>query len=269
MLVCNAGKIILPLIVLFLPTIGVSGDVPSDDQSPSAGKITVVEQTGKRLPLAARFVDEDGNDVTIGSLIDKPTILLPIYFTCPNSCSINLANLAQAMQRMKLRAGRDYRAIALSFDDRETPDDARRAKRNYLKLLDEDFPEDQWRFVTGSRQSIDAVLDAIGFSYKALADGTFIHPSMLAVLGEDGTIIKYVYGTFIAGDVELGVAEAVKGVPATSIKRFLDYCFNYDPAAGGSVFQTVKLLILAAFGAGLVFFFVRFLRHKGAGERRG
>jgi protein SCO1 len=264
---CRTGYLGVVL-ALLLSTVMMTRAAESVDEAAPAGTISVVERTGTVLPLSVGFLDEDGSEVTIGGLIDKPTILLPIYFTCPNSCSTNLANLAIAMDRMKLQAGRDYRAIALSFDDEETPETASSAKTNYLKLLDDDFPEDQWRFLTGSRTAIDEVLGAVGFSYKKLADGTFIHPSMLVVLAENGMVIKYVYGSFIPGDIEIALAEAQRGRPATSIKRFLDYCFNYDPTKSNAVFQAVKLLILGAFGLGLAFLFIRILRKKGAGEHR-
>ncbi len=262
----RAGYLVPVLLLALFPAAVSFADQPADPAAPRT--VSVDEQTGTVLPLESRFLDEDGDLVALDGLIDKPTILLPIYFTCPNSCSTNLANLAIAMDRMKLQAGRDYRAIALSFDDEETPETARSAKANYLNLLGDDFPEDQWSFLTGNRAAIDAVLEAAGFSYKKLADGTFIHPSTLVVLAENGMIIKYVYGTFIPGDIEIALAEAQQGRPATSIKRFLDYCFNYDPTATNAVFETVKLLILGAFGLGLAFFFIRFLRKKGAGEHR-
>ncbi len=264
--VIRAGYLLPVLLLALLPAVVSVAAESADPAVPRT--ISVDEQTGTTLPLESRFFDEDGTVVTLGSLIDKPTILLPIYFTCPNSCSTNLANLAIAMDRMKLQAGRDYRAIALSFDDEETPETARSAKANYLNLLDDDFPADQWRFLTGDRAAIDAVLEATGFSYKKLADGTFLHPSMLVILAESGMIIKYVYGTFIPGDIEIALTEAQRGSPATSIKRFLDYCFNYDPTASNAVFEAVKLLILGVFGLGLAFFFIRFLRKRGAGEHR-
>jgi protein SCO1/2 len=262
MLVSRAGYLVLALLPFLLSPAVVPAAEPAGPPAPPR-TISVNEQTGATLPLESRFLDENGLSVTIGSLIDKPTILLPIYFTCPNSCSTNLANLAIAMDRMKLQAGSDYRAIALSFDDEETPETARSAKANYLNLLGDDFPADQWSFLTGSRAAIDAVLDSVGFSYKKLADGTFIHPSMLVVLADSGMIIKYVYGTFIPGDIEIALAEAQRGRPATSIKRFLDYCFNYDPTATNAVFETVKLLIIGTFALGLAFFFIRILRKKG------
>ena len=231
-------------------------------QTEEQGKIWVDEKTGAYLPLDKEFVDENDSLVTLGELIEKPTILLPIYFYCPNSCPTNLANLALAINRMKMDVGDDYQVIALSFNHLETAENARTAKTNYLKLLYEGFPEEQWRFLTGSQENISAVLDTIGFAFKPLEDGTFIHPSALVTVAPDGKVIKYVYGTFIPGDVEIALAEAAKGVPATSIKRLLNYCFNYDPDTNKSFFQGVKVTVLGLFAGLVVFFLVRFVWRK-------
>lgn len=238
----------------------------ADDIIVEQGKIWVDEKTGTVLPLDTIFYDEKGVEVTIGSLINKPTILLPIYFYCPNSCSTNLANLAVAMNRMKLKAGKDYRAIALSFSDQDTPKDARDSKRNYLKLLDDDFPAREWEFITGSTESITAVLDAIGYSFKPLEDGTFIHPSALVAIAENGTVIKYVYGTFIPGDIEMALVEAERGIPALSVKRLLNFCFNYDPDKNKTFFKAVKISVLLVFMGIVVFFFMKFLRREGTDD---
>lgn len=108
----------LTVMMLFSHPVGAENQ-PVETET--AGKVELVERTGVKLPLDAEFVDENGNTVTLGELIDRPTILIPNYFTCPNSCSINLANLAGALNRMKLEPGADYRVIALSFNHRETP----------------------------------------------------------------------------------------------------------------------------------------------------
>jgi protein SCO1/2 len=257
------AALLLGGVLLHSLVLGQSADSSIIDEQ-QQGKIWIAEQTGVKLPLDAQFVDENGESLTLGGLIEKPTILLPIYFYCPNSCSTNLANLAAAINRMKLEVGRDYQVIALSFNHEESVEEAQNAKRNYLKLLYEGFPADQWRFLTGTKENIAAVLDTIGYTFKPLEDGTFIHPSALVTVAPDGMVIKYVYGTFIPGDVEIALSEAAKGVPATSIKRLLNYCFNYDPDKNKSYFQGVKLATLAIFG-GLVFFvFMRFIRKKDA-----
>jgi len=249
---------------LLLPAQLHAQEITENSDGAADGKIWVEEQTGAFLPLETGFVDENGEEVTLGSLIDKPTILLPIYFYCPNSCSTNLANLASAMNRMKMTAGKDYRTIALSFNEKDTPKDARDSKRNYMNLLYDGFPAEQWDFITGTRENITEVLDVIGYEFKPLDDGTFIHPSALVTVAENGMIIKYVYGNFIPGDVEMALAEAQSGVPALSVKRLLNFCFNYDPDKNKSLFQGVKIVTLMIFGALVALFFVKFLKRKGA-----
>lgn len=217
------------------------------------------EKSGEYIPLDTPFVDEHGTPVTLGELIDRPTLILPNYFYCPDSCSLNLANLAIAIKRSHLEPGKDFKVIAFSFDEAEGSEDARAAKRNYLRLLPENFPEENWKFLTGEQASIKAVTDSMGYTFKPLADGTFIHPSALVAVAEDGMIIKYVYGGFAAGDVDMAVSEAKSGTPAVSIKRFLGYCFNYDPSGSHTLFQNLKIAVMAGFvvvGA-LVFLYVR------------
>ena len=239
------------------------------DQPHEQVDIWVDEKTGTFRPLDVEFTDETGSVVTLGGLIDKPTILLPIYFHCPNSCPTNLANLAMAINRMKMEIGDDYRAIALSFNHLETPEHARTAKNNYLKLLYEGFPEEQWSFLTGSQENVKAVLDAIGFSFQPRDDGTFIHASTLVTVAPDGKLIKYVYGSFIPGDVEIALAEAAKGVPARSIKRLLNYCFNYDPDTNKWLFEWVKIGVIALFAGVAVFIFFRFIWRKKPDDSDG
>jgi len=262
-------KKIIAIIVVSLVLFGLSlqgfvyaQNTSGSDQPEEQGTIWIDEKTGSKLPLDTEFVDEKDSVITLKSLIKKPTVLLPIYFYCPNSCGPNLANLAMAINRMKLEVGKDYQVIALSFNDKEGPEDARTSKNNYIKLLYDGFSEEQWRFLTGTKENIAAVLDTIGYTFKPLDDGTFIHPSALVTVTPGGTVIKYVYGTFIPGDVEIALAEAAKGVPATSIKRLLNYCFNYDPDTNKSFFQGVIIATLSLFGVLVLFFLVRFVWRK-------
>ncbi len=217
-----------------------------------AGKDWVEEKTGGFVPLASRFIDEEGNGVSLADIIDRPTLLLPIYFYCPSACSQNLANLATSLRLLKSLPGKDFRVIAYSFNERETADDARRAKKNYLKLAGESFPAGEWRYLTGSREAVMALSTAIGYRFQKMEDETYIHPSALVALAGDGKIIRYVYGTFIPGDIDMAIADAAKGTPSLSVKRLLGMCFGGDPDANKSVFHVVKILISIVFIGGAV-----------------
>ena len=239
--------------------------------APELDVMWVDEKNGSFIPLEAVFNDEEGRSMTLGSVIDRPTRLLPVYFYCPSSCSLNLVNLATALKRSNLDPGKDFKIIAFSFNENEDSENARIAKRNYLRLLPDKFPKENWKFLTGSKTNIDALTQAIGYSFKPLEDGTYIHPSALVAVAEDGMIIKYVYGTFVSGDVDMAISEAQKGTPGLSVKRFLDYCFNYDPEKSRSFFQNMKLgalLVFAAMGV-LFFFYVRKVGKNKNGSFKG
>lgn len=227
----------------------------------------VKEKTGDYLPMAAEFQNSRGTTVILGDLIVRPTLLIPVYFYCPNVCTLDLANLANSLYRSDLQAGQDYNVIALSFSHSESAVDSSSVKRNYMKLLPDTFPEESWQFLTGSEDNIRAVTDAIGYKFSKANDGTFVHASALVALAGDGKIIKYVYGKFPVGDLELALAEAQKGIPALSIKRVLNYCFNYDPTESETrtIFTSLKVAGLVLFGV-CILFFVALLR-RGRKER--
>ncbi|MCP4341740.1 MAG: SCO family protein [Desulfobulbaceae bacterium] len=222
----------------------------------------IEEKTGQYLPLDLEFVDEQGEAIRLRKIINRPTILLPIYFYCPNVCSKNLANLAIALPNLSFMPGKDYQVIALSFNEAESSKDAARAKRNYLKIVGDDFPADSWRFLTGKQDAIQTAMDAVGFRFKKIDDETFIHPAALMTITEDGKIIRYVYGSFLAGDIDMGLADAKRGRPSLSVKRLLGFCFNYDPDKNKSVFQLVKIGVMLFFVLVLALVFMYFRRKR-------
>ena len=222
------------------------GLVSGTDRQP--GREWVEEKTGTRLPLDIILRDEEGQPVSLDFLIDKPTLLLPVYYYCAGSCSRNLANLATSLGRMKSLPGKEFRALAFSFNDREKTEDARRARKNFLKLAGGNFPEQEWRFLTGDRDAIAILTGAMGYRFEKDRDGEFIHPSALVAVSSDGKIIRYVYGDFIPGDLDMAVVDAARNTPSLSVKRLLDICFGSDPDANKGIFQVVKLVVLAVFG---------------------
>jgi protein SCO1/2 len=228
----------------------------------------VEEKTGAYLPLQLSFSDEDGRPLSLGQIVDKPVLLLPVYYYCAASCSRNLANLAVALGRMKSLPGRDFRVVAVSINDREKSEDARRARKTFLKLAGSHIPEGEWRFLTGDREVIAALAAAIGFRFEQSPDGTYIHPSALVAVASNGRIIRYVYGDFIPGDLDMAVLDAGRNTPSLSVKRLLDICFNRDPSAGRGVVVAVKAGVLAVFGAVAAAILLLYRKRSG-GRKRG
>jgi protein SCO1/2 len=80
------------------------------------------------------------------------------------------------------------------------------------------------------------------------------------VLAGDGKIIRYLYGTeFLPFDIGMAVSEALQGTPGVSIKKFLSYCFEYDPEKNSYTFKLIKVfgIVTLTFVAGFLFFLIK------------
>lgn len=252
-------------------TMDESGDRDGHDhqemmKTASPGSVGIDEKTGAVLPSGIRLRDETGNLVQLDDLIDRPTILLPVYYECPGVCGILMSSLAMVHRGLPRKDRDTYRAVTVSFDADDTPESAAMARRTYLSLLDPDFPKDNWRFLTGDQHNIDRLLNAIGYKVFQQEKHLFQHPNALIVLSAEGQVIRYIYGTrFLPFDVGMALMEAEKGTPGVSMKKVLSYCFEYDPDENRYTFQYIRIfgLIIPL----LLFLFYFFFLRKGNVER--
>jgi protein SCO1/2 len=155
--------------------------------------------------------------------------------------------------------------ISVSFDETEKPDLALQKKNIYLKMIQRPFPENAWRFLTGNKENIRRLTDAVGFHFKRVGQD-FEHPVALIILAPDGKIVRYMYGADpLPFDLKMAVVEASQGKSGPAISKVVRFCFSYDPKANKLVLNTLKVtgtvtLILALS-------FVAFLLFKGKKQR--
>jgi protein SCO1/2 len=209
--------------------------------------------------------DEAGGDVTLRQLIDKPTILVLIYFRCPGLCPLILSGMVQVLNQIPEEPGKDFRVIAVSFDPSDTPEMARQKKANYLNQMKRRFSPDAWRFLTGSAQNTKAVADSTGFGFRRQED-MYVHPGAIMVLTPEGILSRYMYGTsFLAADVSMAIREAASGQVRPTISKMLSFCYSYDPQGRQYVFSITRLVgavTLVLIGVFIVFVLVGKARKK-------
>ena len=214
------------------------GEVSEGDRA----YIGIEEKLGENIPLDIPFFDEEGRRVSLGELVDKPTVLSLIYYSCPDVCPLLLSGVAEVVGRMPGEPGEDYNLLTVSFDERDTPADARQKKANYLRAGDKPVAEEVWRFLTGERESIKRLTDAVGFRFKRRGK-IFLHPVSLVVLSPRGRVVRYLYGnTFLPFDLKMALTEASEGRFSPTINRVLLYCFSYDPKGRKYVFNILKVM---------------------------
>lgn len=225
------------------------GQVATEDQI----EIGVYEKLGESIPLDLTFINEDDQEVTLGSLIDKPTILSFVYFDCPGMCSPLLDGISDVVSKMDMELGKDFQVITISFNTNDTPEKARTKKLNFVQNISQENRE-HWIYLTGKEENIRAITNAVGFKYKPMGFD-FAHPSIITVLSPEGKITRYLYGIeFLPFDLKLAIIEAQKGQAMPTINRVIDFCFAYDPGEKTYGLQVTKVVgILTIFIALLVF----------------
>jgi len=206
-------------------------------------QVKVEEQLGKYAALDTYFKDSNGKQIKIGTIFDKPVVLLPAYFMCTTVCTFLQADLASALNLVDQIPGVDFNVITLSFSDDEDMTHARKAKENYTNLITRNFPLEKWFYLTGDKKNILKLTDSLGYYFIKKEVHLYVHPNVLMVLAKDGKIIRYLYGPkFLPFDLGMAISEAERGKPGISIKRgVLSFCFDYDPENKTYVFKIFRI----------------------------
>ena len=245
--------VFLLVLLLTAPALAHNLAEGGEDQSDTTGKVVLTEQLGKTIPLDLTFTESTGRQVQLRQLIDRPTLMVPVYYQCRNVCNFLLGALAEALPEIKLKAGEDYNIITFSIDPSETSVQAAHSKKTFLNAMQKPFNGDAWHFLTGDKDTILKLTDAAGYYYVKRKDD-FLHPVAFFVVNKDGKILRYLIGQRVDPlDLTMALVEASEGVIGTPIRKALQFCFSYDPQGRKYVFNllrvsaTVILLTLGSF----------------------
>ena len=252
-------------IVLVAPAGAVAGDrVKFDAQSAFARSQSAI---GVQLD-DHRFVDTGGRSVGLGDLRDRPLVLSLVYTSCPDTCSVVTRNLARVVRAARQALGEQSFSVAtVGFDPGfDTPEQMRMyADRQGVTMSD-------WRFLSGDPQTLERLLDQLGFTYVPSPRG-FDHLAQTSVVDVEGRVYRQIYGdSFEVPLLVEPLKEMALGRPA-GVTAFGDWiervkllCTVYDPAAGRyrfdySIFVAAGVGILCLGGVGV--FIVRAWRESG------
>ncbi|MFH0757157.1 MAG: SCO family protein [Bacteroidota bacterium] len=244
----NRNSLTLVFLAAFL---GLHGQPDSDLE------VGVVEKLDQYIPMDAMLVDEHGDTLMIGDLIDKPTILNFVYYRCPGICSPLMDGLSDVMDASDLVLGKDYQALTISFDPRETTVLATRKKNNYLNLMEKkEEAAKGWLFFTSDSANIKKLTDATGFRYKPTGND-FIHAATLILVDPEGKISRYMNGIyFLPFELKMSIIEAAAGKSGPTFNRVLQYCYSFDPEGQRYVLNITKVSATLIIFLALVMFLV-------------
>ncbi|MDB5307764.1 MAG: hypothetical protein JWO38_1966 [Gemmataceae bacterium] len=265
------ARLILPLVLvlgLAAPAAAVDGLAPrpGEGRRPGNPGVRIDEKLGEQVPLDLTFRGEDGADITLGECVGgKPTVLVLAYYRCPMNCTDVLNGLVAAMREMPadFSAGGAFNVVTVSFDEREQPGLAQEKRKSYLAEYGRPGAEAGWHFLTGRKESIRRLTDAVGFRYvydKVYKE--YDHLSGIIVLRPNGQVFRYFYGIGYGGDKEIrydtetgftigkttlkmSLVEASDGKVGSLLDKLALRCFRFDHLE-----QKYSLNVLLAVRAG-------------------
>jgi len=202
------------------------------------------------------LIDSRGTSFSLQDYRGKPLVISLVYSACSSVCPLTTQHLIDAVTEAGRVFGLDrFAVLTVGFDARN--DTVVRMTR-FAAAQGINFAN--WRVASGDAAAIEALLNDIGFSYRAAAGG-FDHPTQTTILDRDGKIYRHVYGDDFPlpmfmepmKDVIYGTITpfSFRGI----IDRIKFICTAYDPGARryridfgllfGAVIAALSLLAMA------------------------
>jgi protein SCO1/2 len=208
---------------------------PANMRPPGLKHVGIEQHMNEQIPPDLTFRDEYGNAVRLGDYFGKkPIILNLVYYRCTMLCSEVLSGLESALRVLKFDAGKDFDVLTVSFDPKDTPQEALAKKAEYIKRYKRQGAEQGWHFLTGQQDAISSLTNAAGFQYEYDSrTDQFAHATAIMILTPDGKISQYYYGVeYAPKDLRLGLVQASENKIGNVVDEVLLYCYHYDPDTG-------------------------------------
>jgi protein SCO1/2 len=209
--------------------------------------VDVSEQLDKSLPLDAYFKDHTGKVVRLGDYFDgkRPVAFTLAYHGCKVVCSMVLGAELESLKAQPWTLGKEFRAVTISIDPRDTVQTAAKKRKQMLALYGR--AAEGWDFLVGDEANIARVTRAAGFKYRYdRRQDQYAHPAVLMLAKPNGELARYLHGLeFPEQDVRLGLLEASQGRSISTIEKAIMYCYTYDPVGAKYVLVARNVMKIA------------------------
>jgi protein SCO1/2 len=132
------------------------------------------------------------------------------YYNCPNLCPLALEELVKSLKPLCFDAGKEFNVLTVSIDPNEGPALAAANKEKYLQKYGRPGGDRGWHFLTGEKESLERLTQAVGFRYTYDAkQNQYAHSTGIVVLTPKEEVSRYFYGIeYAPRDLRLSLIEA-------------------------------------------------------------
>jgi len=191
-------------------------------------KAEITEKKGDFIPTNIGFVDDEGNNVTMGDYLGKgkPIILQLGYFECPLLCGTVHKDMINAFRGLDIDMA-DFYVLSVSINPDESWRLANLKRRSLTEAL-LDRSSENWRLLTGKQFDITELTRIVGFGYAYIPEtGEYAHPAGLVFIAADGKITQYLGGLkYKPEEVRKALVEAGRGSVGTPLEQLWLTCAN-------------------------------------------
>lgn len=209
--------------------------------------VDISERLDKPLPLDATFRDHTGKRVRLKDYFDgrRPVALTLAYHSCKVVCSMVLGAELESLKEQPWTLGKEFRAVTISIDPRDTPAVAAKKRKQMLALYGR--AAEGWDFLVGDEANIARVARAAGFKFRYdKRQDQYAHPAVLMLVKPTGEMARYLHGLeYPHNDVRVGLLEASQGRSISTIEKAILYCYTYDPIGAKYVLVARNVMKLA------------------------
>jgi protein SCO1/2 len=239
-----------------LPALSAAhAQVAMKEPPPELQGLELEQHPGAQAPPELTFTRSDGTPVKLGDYFNRgrPVVLSLVYFKCPMICPLTLSRLTERLNGAGYVLGKDYDAVVISFDHRDTPRDAQVMRDAYAAELTQDRTDllkAGFTFHTSDLTNVRLLANAVGFKYRFIPEsGQFAHASALIVLTPEGKVARYLDG--LSGDgqeLRMALLEASRGTVSRGLADFfLHKCYIWDPKTGRYTLSAFRLMQAGGF----------------------
>lgn len=203
-----------------------------------------------------RFIDTDGEVLTLGQLRGKPVVLSMVYTSCYQICPMTTRHLSKIVQKARAALGDDSFTVAVvGFDTAVDTPDAMRFFGAKQGVSDQN-----WKLLSADPQTIKNLSRDLGFLYYPSSNG-FDHLIQATVIDAGGRVYRQVYGQvfdtpmLVDPLIELVLGREAPEQPllANLVSKIKLFCTTYDPVRDGYYFD-YSLFLGMLIGATIILF---------------
>ncbi len=233
--------------------------------------IGIDQNLDAQVPLDLTFTDQTGKQVKLQEYFGKKPVVLALpFYRCAGMCTLEMDGMAKAFNAISFTAGKEFNAVTVSIDPKETWTLASAKQRDYLDLYPRPEAKQGWSFLTGNNENIHKLAKAVGFRYVIDPKTQQpIHAVGIVVITPEGHVSRYLLGVdYSPKDLKLCLVDASHGKIGSLVDKFTLLCSHYDPTTsryGVAIDRIIKfsctLTVLILGGAILMLFRFEKQRH--------